>query len=131
MSTTNLQDFQQQVSELLLRHRSLLDVLSKYGQSNTSVNRSVVKSVTDCGCIELHASKQVYPDNHELQTTKDQLSNHLHGELCETCKEVVTSELGRNLFYISALCNQLGISLDDVIASESKKCATLGFFTLT
>ena len=129
MSESTLQAFQEQVSELLLRHRSLLDVLSKYGQSNASVNRSVVKAVTECGCIELNASKQSYPE--EITQTNHQLSSHLNGQLCENCKEVVTAELGRNLFYMSALCNLLDVKMNDVVQSESKKCSTLGFFNLS
>jgi len=129
MSESTLQAFQEQVSELLLRHRSLLDVLSKYGQSNASVNRSVVKAITECGCIELNASKQCYPE--EMTQTSHQLSSHLNGQLCENCKEVVTAELGRNLFYMSALCNLLDVKMNDVVQSESKKCSTLGFFNLS
>lgn len=52
MSTLSLQAFQDQVSELLLRHRSLIDVLSKTGQAGASVNRAVSKAITECGCIE-------------------------------------------------------------------------------
>lgn len=54
MSTLSLQAFQDQVSELLLRHRGLIDVLSKTGQAGASVNRAVSKAITECGCIELH-----------------------------------------------------------------------------
>lgn len=131
MSTPDLQMFQQQVSDLLLRHRSLLDVLSKFGQSNSSVNRSVVKAITECGCIELNASKQEYSDNLELQEAKSHLSSHISGQLCEQCREVVTAELGKNLFYMSALCNSLQVRMEDVIASESSKCSTLGLFNLS
>ena len=45
MSTLSLQAFQDQVSELLLRHQSLIDVLSKTGQAGASVNRAVSKAV--------------------------------------------------------------------------------------
>jgi NTP pyrophosphatase (non-canonical NTP hydrolase) len=129
MSAQTLDQFQQQVSELLLRHRSLLDVLSKLGQSGASVNRAVAKAVTECGCIELNAHKQQFPDELDLEQVK--LDNHMSGQLCENCKDVLESELGKNLFYLSALCNQLGIRLDDVVAEESKKCSTLGIFNFT
>ena len=66
MSAPTLQEFQQQVSDLLLRDRSMLDVLSKFGQTEASVNRAVTKAVTECGCIEIHASKQPYSDDPEL-----------------------------------------------------------------
>lgn len=131
MSAPSLGEFQKQVSELLLRHRSLLDVLSKYGQSNASVNRSVVKSITECGCVSVHAEKQSYSDEMSLEQAKDRLKTHLNGELCEPCREAVTVELGKHLFYISALCNQLEIELEDVIKNESRKCSTLGLFNMS
>ena len=131
MNTPSLEQFQQQVSELLLRHRSLLDVLSKYGQSGASVNRAVAKSVTECGCIELNARKQEFPDDMQLEQARTKLQHHINGELCEHCRDAITNELGRNLFYMSALCNLLNIELEDVIAHESGKCSTLGIFNLT
>jgi NTP pyrophosphatase (non-canonical NTP hydrolase) len=131
LSVQNLKEFQNQVSELLLRHRSLLDVLSKYQQSNSSVNRSVIKSVTECGCVEVNAKKQEYND----ETTRDQasqlLGTHMSGQPCDHCLEVIGAELGKNLFYMSALCNLLQIDLQEVVESESKKCSTLGFFNMS
>ena len=131
MNAPTLEQFQQQVSELLLRHRSLLDVMSKYGQSGASVNRAVAKSVTECGCIELNARKQQYEDDFNLENAKTKLHHHINGELCEHCKEAIQNELGRNLFYMSAMANLLDIKLDDVIERESDKCSTLGLFNLT
>ncbi|WP_238188500.1 DUF1573 domain-containing protein [Paenibacillus sp. L3-i20] len=131
MSAPTLEQFQQQVSELLLRHRSLLDVMSKLGQSGASVNRAVTKAVTDCGCIELNARKQQYTDESNLENAKDTLESHLAGALCEHCNDAIKSELGRNLFYMTALCNLLQVQLDEVIADEYDKCSTLGLFNLT
>ena len=131
MGTPSLQDFQDQVSELLLRHRSLLDVLSKNGQSSASVNRSVAKAITDCGCIELHATKQTFAPGLNLEEAKETVRTHVQGELCEICREVISTELGRNLFYMSALCNLLGINMDEVVRKESQKCSTLGLFNMS
>ncbi|GAK43090.1 DUF1573 domain-containing protein [Paenibacillus urinalis] len=131
MSTSSLQTFQDQVSELLLRHRSLIDVLSKLGQADASVNRAVSKAITECGCIELHASKQSYTPNGNLEDAKSSVETHVHGDLCDHCKEIVSSELGRNLFYMSALCNLLNIQLEDVLENEANKCSTLGIFNLS
>ncbi|MBD2872194.1 nucleoside triphosphate pyrophosphohydrolase family protein [Paenibacillus arenilitoris] len=131
MSAPTLNQFQQQVSELLLRHRSLLDVMSKFGQSGASVNRTVTKAVTDCGCIELNAKKQQYSDGLNLEEAKATLQSHLTGTVCEHCRDALKSELGRNLFYMTALCNQLNIQLDEVVANEYDKCTTLGLFNLT
>ncbi|WP_262679495.1 DUF1573 domain-containing protein [Paenibacillus sp. J5C2022] len=126
-----LEQFQQQVSELLLRHRSVLDVMSKLGQSSAAVNRAVTKAVTDCGCVELHARKQQYSDEHNLEDAKETLKSHVSGDLCEHCHEIVRNELGRNLFYMTALCNQLNIQLDEVVSDEYNKCSTLGLFNMT
>ena len=54
-------EFQHMVSELLIRHRSILDCLSKYQESTSRVNRSIIKTVTDCGCISIIANKQQFP----------------------------------------------------------------------
>ncbi|MFC5700938.1 DUF1573 domain-containing protein [Cohnella faecalis] len=131
MSAPSLQQFQEQVSELLLRHRSLLDVVTKYTQSNGSVNRAVAKSITECGCIELNARPQGFNEEMELDQAKRQSKSHMNGHLCEACGEVVRSEMGKNLFYLSALCNILDIRLEEVVAKEADKCSTLGWFNLT
>lgn len=131
MSAPSLQAFQDQVSELLLRHRSLLDVLSKNGQSSASVNRAVAKAVTDCGCIELNATKQSFEPEVDLEEAKEVARTHVRGELCENCREIISTELGRNIFYMSALCNLLDINMDEVVQKESQKCSTLGLFNLS
>jgi len=38
-------EFQNTVGDLLIRHHSLIDVLSKLAESNSRVNRSVIKDV--------------------------------------------------------------------------------------
>ncbi|MDO7908377.1 DUF1573 domain-containing protein [Paenibacillus sp. JX-17] len=131
MNASSLQAFQDQVSELLLRHRSLLDILSKTGQSGASVNRAVSKAITECGCVELHAAKQKYQPDLGLEQAKNTLDSHVQGELCENCREVVMAELGRSLFYMSALSNVLDISLEEVLQRESQKCSTLGLFNMS
>lgn len=130
MSEMHLKQFQDQVSDLLLRHRSLLDIMSKFNQSNASVNRSVTKAITECGCIELIAKKQKYEDL-SSQEPNGLLETHLSGEPCEQCREVIVSELGKNLFYMSSLCNVLHVSLEEVVSNESEKCSTLGFFNMS
>ncbi|WP_027092029.1 hypothetical protein [Cohnella thermotolerans] len=131
MSAPSLKEFQQQVSELLLRHRSLLDVVTKYSQSNASVNRAIAKAITECGCIELNARHQGFSEDMPLDQAKKQSKSHMEGHLCENCEDIVRSELGKNIFYMAALCNLLDIGMDEVVAKEADKCATLGFFNMT
>lgn len=131
LSGLTLKQFQEQVSDLLLRHRSLLDVLSKAQQSSASVNRSVIKSVTECGCISLQANKQPYPDDLSLEKAKALIQTHINGHLCENCTDAIVDELGKHMFYLSAMCNLLDLDLDDIIAKESQKCSTLGLFNMS
>ena len=63
--------FQNDVSTSLIRHKSILDVLTKYTESCSKVNRSVAKAITNCGCININASKQEF-DN--TDTSLDELS---------------------------------------------------------
>lgn len=130
MSTLSLKEFQDQVSALLLRHRSMLDVLSKFQQSNAAANRAVVKSITECGCIQVHASKQHFTSEMTLEQAKEQLDTHMTGQVCEHCKEIIASELGKNLFYMASLCNLLDMDMEKVVAEESAKCSTLGLFNI-
>ena len=51
-------DFQNSVNDSLLRHKSILDILTKFSESNARVNRAVAKAVTNCGCLQIDAKKQ-------------------------------------------------------------------------
>ncbi len=125
-------EFQNTVADLLIRHHSILDVISKLSESTCRVNRSVVKSITDCGCVSIQAQKLEIPDNIDsISEFKACLDSHLRGQLCPRCEEVVSSELGKLLFYTAALCNTLDINLYDVFIKEHKKATALGVYNMT
>lgn len=123
-------NFQDSVGELLVRHKSILDVLTKFQESQSRVSRAVVKSVTSCGCIEINSKKQNYDNEISLQDLKNYMDTHLKGNLCSNCRDVIEKELGNNLFYIAALCNVLDISMYDVLLKEYEKMHTLGIYNL-
>ena len=122
--------FQDGVGELLVRHKSILDVLTKFQESQSRVNRAVVKAVTTCGCIEINSKKQKYSDETSLQDLKNYMDNHLSGKLCDNCRDVIEKELGNNQFYVAALCNLLDISMYDVLLKEYEKLNTLGIYNM-
>ena len=125
-------EFQNVVGDLLIRHSSILDILSKLSESSCRVNRAVAKSVTDCGCLSIQASKLQLPEQVDsFEELKQYLDSHLKGQLCPNCEEVITNELGKLLFYTAALCNTLDINLYDVFIQEYKKTSTLGVFNMT
>ena len=124
-------EFQNAVSKYLLRHQSILDILSKTQEATARVNRATVKAVTSCGCLQVHAEKRSVPPDASLDDFLKLIDTSLQGELCPDCKDVIETELGKEMFYIAALCNSLNINLYDVLIKENKKLSTLRFFNLT
>ena len=126
-------DFQNSVCESLLRHRSILDIMTKLQESEARINRAVAKSVTTCGCISIQAIKQQVQndeDDMDIETLKNCLQTHMNGSLCDNCRDVIESEIGNNLFYLTSLCNLLDLNLYDTLLKEYEKINTLGKFTL-
>jgi len=126
-------NFQNSVDESLLRHRSILDIITKLQESEARVNRAVAKSITNCGCIEVRAENQSNTsdiDNFNLDGLKSSHDPNVHGNLCENCREVIERELGNNLFYITSLCNLLDLNLYDILLKEYNKISTLGKYTM-
>jgi len=122
--------FQQMVSKNLVRHSSILDTMTKCQESGARVNRAVAKAATSCGCIEICAGKQPIPESMRLADFKDTASSHIRGELCDHCRDIVETELGNNLFYVTAMCDLLGLKLHDVLEKESNRVSALGYFKL-
>ena len=122
-------DFQAQVSQVLIRHKSILDVTTKLDEYNARINRAVAKSVTSCGCISIHATKQDY-GNDTFDEMLNTVKTHVEGKLCDGCKDVLDEEIGSYVFYLAALCNTLELSLDDILKKEYNTIKTLGIFSL-
>lgn len=124
-----LDDFQESVAESLIRHRSIIDIMTKFNESNARVSRALAKSVTACGCVSVSAHKQKLPDDASLDNISGLLSYQIEGELCDNCKEVLEDEIGTNVYYLAALCDSLGINLFDAIIKRYDKLQTLGKFS--
>lgn len=122
-------DFQKQVDDVLIRHRSILDITTKLGEYTSRINRAVIKSVTYCGCIEIHATMQDY-NKESLAEIKDNMEDHVKGELCPSCKEILQEEIGAYIFYLAALCNTLDVSISDALLKEYSNMKALGIFSL-
>lgn len=131
MSDLDCGKFQETVSECLIRHRSVLDVTSKLQEASSRVNRAVAKAVTSCGCISINATRQSCPEDTSYGELRSYMQNHLNGELCEGCRDIVEAELGRTIFYMAALCNLFGLELQDIIDKEHGRVSLLGPYNLT
>jgi len=123
--------FQQAVSEYLIRHRSILDVISKFQEAGARVNRAVVKAVTTCGCVEVQAGRQQLPADITYWEMKQHMATHVKGEMCEHCREVLEQEIGQNMFYLTAICDLFKIELETLLENERKRITALGVFNLT
>ncbi|NLY44615.1 MAG: DUF1573 domain-containing protein [Tissierella sp.] len=121
--------FQEQVSNSLIRHKSILDIMTKLDEFNARVNRAVAKSVTSCGCISIHAEKQNF-DGELFKDFSDSVSSHLHGALCGSCKDVLEEEVGNYLFYLASLCNTMDLNLHDIMLKEYERNKLLGKYSL-
>lgn len=121
-------NFQNDVAELLLRHKSILDVMTKYNESSSKVNRAIAKAVTDCGCLKISANKQKIKNEDTFFNYSD--DTHIKGHLCDNCRDIIEKEIGNNLFYTAALCNTIDINLFDILLKESNKLSTLGKYNL-
>lgn len=122
-------DFQDQVSQVLIRHRSILDIMTKLDEYNARINRAVAKSVTSCGCISVNAGKQDY-STESFENMLTSVKSHVEGSICDGCKEVLNEEIGSYIFYSAALCNSLGLDLDEILRREYDTIKTLGVFSL-
>ncbi len=123
--------FQNTVSEMLLCHRSILEILSKMQESGVRVQRSVVQSVTSCGCQKIVANKKTLPEDASFFDLKAFMDSHLSGNLCPNCRETIECEIGRSLFYMAALCNLLDLNLYDIFIKEHKQLEILKEYNLT
>lgn len=126
-------EFQNLVDESLIRHSSLLDIITKLQESQARINRAVAKSVTNCGCIEINAQKQRIPgdsDISNINNLKKHFKTHVRGKLCDNCRDILENEIGNNIFYLAALCNTLDINLYDILLKEYDKMNTLGKYNL-
>lgn len=125
-------DFQNTVTDSLIRHKSILDIMTKFQDSNGRINRAVAKSITSCGCINVNAKKQQLPEDNDdinIESLKDCLKTHVDGILCNNCRDVIEREIGNNLFYLTSLCNILDLNLYDVLIKEYDRINTLGKYT--
>jgi len=130
MSDMILDEFQYTVQELLIRNKSILDLLTKLQDSTARINRSIVKSVTQCGCLQINAKKQTFPEDATFEQIRDSLDTHIDGMLCDNCRDFIEKEIGRELFYLASICNTLDMNLYDIVLKENERVRMLGKFNL-
>ncbi|MEW9124550.1 MAG: DUF1573 domain-containing protein [Thermotaleaceae bacterium] len=130
MDSLMLNKFQDSVSKVLIRHKSVLDIVSKYQESCAKVNRAVIKSSTSCGCIQIDVEKEAIPDDISYNELHHFMNHHLKGELCDICRDKIEKEMGNHLFYLTALCNILDLQLDDILKKQLTNIDTLGKYSL-
>ncbi|MFZ7121524.1 MAG: DUF1573 domain-containing protein [Eubacteriaceae bacterium] len=129
MENFMLDQFQVMVDDLLLKHKSILDILSKQQESSSRVNRAIIKAVTSCGCIQID-STSLNEKEDISDSIRDILDNNLSGNLCNKCREIIEQEIGNHLFYTAALCNSLDLNIADILKKELTRINTLGKYNI-
>ncbi len=125
-----LNDFTIKVEDVLIRHKSILDIMSKLQETDSRTNRAIAKAVTECGCISIDASKQQVSTEVDYSELSSFMSTHLKGELCPRCREQLMHEIGDHLFYVSALCKTLNLNPSEILGKKHDEISTLGKFSL-
>lgn len=126
----NCSEFQKATSDLQLLNKSILDIVTKLDEQTSMLNRAVFKSATHCGCIEIHATKQIYSPHKSLEENQKELDTHIEGELCPKCREKIIEEMGELLFYIASMCESLDIKMEEVLDKKYNHLKTLGLYNL-
>lgn len=125
-----IDQFQNSVEENLIRHVSLLDIITKVSEASSKVNRAVAKTITTCGCLELTKCSSDLPEDAVYDQLKEHGHTELKGEMCQVCREKIESEIGNLMFYLAAMCNRTDVNLYDVFLKEYDRIQTLGKYNL-
>lgn len=128
-NNTICDNFQEQVSLVLIRHKSILDIMTKLDEYNARITRAIAKSVTSCGCITINANKQDF-GNDSFENMQEKAQSHVHGRICDSCKDILEEEMGSYMFYLASLCNTLNLDLSDIVEKEYDRIKTLGIYSL-
>ncbi|NMA49608.1 MAG: DUF1573 domain-containing protein [Tissierellia bacterium] len=118
---------QDEVKHSLVRHKSILDIMTKLQEYNSRIDRAIAKSVTSCGCIEIHAKKQEF-ESKSLEDMVEKVDSHITGDICPNCKEVLEQEIGAYIYFLTALANTLDFKLSDTIQKELERTKALGVY---
>ena len=74
--------------------------------------------MTTCGCLKVSASRQSLPHDASFSELRNFTESHLEGSLCPECRDILESEIGRTLFYLTAVCELLGLDISDNMEKE-------------
>lgn len=124
MKMTLTEEFQNTVSELHIWNKSILDIMTKLQISSARINRTAVKAVTGCGCIEVEGRRSI------VTFEKKKGDSQIRGALCEECRASIEKEIGENLYYIISLCNSMDLNIDKIIRKEIERVRALGKYNL-
>ncbi|NLY19304.1 MAG: DUF1573 domain-containing protein [Clostridiaceae bacterium] len=127
---TVLDEFQRTSNELLIRNKNILDSMTKMTDSCARVSRTLVKAATHCGCIKIIGDKQQTSGISGMDEMKQHMKSQVKGSLCGNCRDLLEKEIGRNLFYLAAICNALDLNLYDILTSEMERVKLLGKYSL-
>lgn len=131
---SNIQDiitdeFQYAIDEFECINKSILDQMAKLNEYACKLNKSITTASTQCGCIQIYASKHSYDNLNDL-SSQNKAPKDCYGILCNECTEHVEKYMGSLLYYLASLCNTLDLNLYDVFLKELEKIYLLRQYNL-
>jgi len=125
-----LTEFQYIIDDMLIKNKSILDIIAKFQESNARISSDIFKAVTQCGCKQINTSLQSCDENSGPEVQKTDVESHHQCVLCENCRDNIEKDIGRNLFYLVSLCNSMDLNLYDILIKELERLKILGKYNL-
>ena len=104
----------------------------KYISAVRNLNNSIgFKNIESHPRFKRTCNSKTQLDNFNIDNTiNTTISNQIEGRICSNCRDVIETEIGNNIFYLTSLCNCLDLNLYDIILKEESKINVLGKYNL-
>jgi hypothetical protein len=80
--------------------------------------------------MRINGKKQVFPEDGSFEEIRDAMKTHIDGSLCSNCRDAIEKDIGRNLFYLASICNNLDLNMYDIFIKELDRIKMLGKYNL-
>ena len=126
---SNIQDIatdtlQFSIEEYQCLNKSILEQMAKLNEYANNLNKSIIKSCIQCGCLKIQTEKSCYESTYDKDITTNSTfinDNNCIGTPCKDCAEQFEKNIGGCLYYLASLCNTLDLNLYDIILKELDK----------
>jgi hypothetical protein len=127
---SNCSDLQEKAERYLIINPAVMQILTELMRSSQQVQQSVVRAAFSCGCIQLDGKSPELDAECSWDDLKKRFTDDKLEAVCGDCRAMIKDRLGSVIFYVAALANAFGFSLDEIIEKENCRLDVLGYFML-